>query len=109
MGYIDNQAEAAHAISKGNGFWDGEIDVNFILAKIALGHSEFSELLEAIRKQKGPDAILEEMADVYIRLIDLYKGMSVNGWLPADSSLGAVIERKMAFNATRPKKHGNLA
>lgn len=109
MGYIDNQAEAAHAISTGNGFWDEEVTAAFILAKLALIHSEVTETLEAIRKEKGPDAIIEEMADVYIRLIDLYQGMKMSGWLPADSSLGAIVEKKMAFNATRPRKHGNLA
>ena len=109
MGYIDNQAEAAHAISVTNGFWDEEVDIHFILSKIALGHSEWSELLEAIRKEKGPDAIVEEMADVYIRLVDLFQGMKLSGWLPSDASLGSVIERKMAYNASRPRKHGNLA
>lgn len=109
MGYIDNQAEAAHAISKMNGFWDDEVDVHFLLSKLALLHSEVSEILEAIRKDKGEALILDEMADTYIRLIDLFQGAKDSGWLSPNSSLGFAIEQKMAYNANRPRKHGNLA
>lgn len=109
MGYIDNQAEAAHAISKMNGFWDEDVDVHFLLSKLALLHSEVSETLEAIRKDKGEGYILEELADIYIRLVDFYQGAKMAGWLSAEASLGATIEQKMTYNANRPRKHGNLA
>ncbi len=33
------------------------------------------ELLEAIRKSKGSEHIVEEMADVIIRLLDVYAAM----------------------------------
>lgn len=109
MSYIDDQAEVAYAISSSNGFWDEKVDVHFLLAKLALLHSEVSETLEAIRKEQGEEAILEEMADIYIRLIDLYAGARNHGWLSCDASLGETIEKKMAINANRPRKHGNLA
>lgn len=109
MGYIDNQAEAAHAISKANGFWDEEPDIHFILSKIALLHSECSEILEATRKNMGEEAILEECADVYIRLVDLVEGLKDGEFVSKSASFGSVIEKKMSINAKRPRKHGNLA
>ncbi len=109
MTSIDDQAAAAYAISKGNGFWDDEVTVHFLLSKIALLQSEGSELLEAIRKEKGEEEILHEMADVYIRLVDMFQGMKESGWLPIDASLSVAIAEKMAINANRPRKHGNLA
>lgn len=109
MTNIDDQAAAAYAISKSNGFWDDEVTVHFLLSKIALLQSEGSELLEAIRKEQGEEAVLHEMADVYIRLIDMFQGMKASGWLSCDASLDEAIANKMAINAGRPRKHGNLA
>lgn len=109
MTLIDDHAMTAHAISKANGFWDEEVDVHFLLSKLALLHSEVSEILEAVRKEQGSEKIVEEMADTYIRLIDLFEGAKRAGWLDSDACLGKSIEKKMAHNASRPPKHGNLA
>lgn len=109
MGMIDDKAAVAHAISKNNGFWDEEVDVHFLLSKIALLQSEGSELVDAIIKQKGQDQILEEMSDVFIRLIDMYQGMKQSGWLDQSASLDVAISNKMSANTKRPRLHGKLA
>lgn len=111
---LDALAGDLHATAVEKGFWDTEVDINFVLAKLALVHSEVSEVLEAIRKSKGSEAIVEEMADIIIRLLDLYSGMVEHGWLDwelADIpiSLDEVLARKAGVNKDRPRLHGNLA
>lgn len=74
--------------------------------KIALIHSELSEMLEVLRKD--PDAmsskcpkitaVAEELADTMIRCLD-YAG--VRG-----IDLVAAVHAKQAYNETRPHKHG---
>jgi len=106
---IDEQAVVAHAISTSHGFWDGDVTVDFILSKIALLHGECSEVMEEVRADSPEEKILEECADVYIRLIDLVQGMRNGGFLSSTISFDAMIDKKMAINAARPWKHGKLA
>lgn len=105
---LDELGQRVHANNIEKGFWDGTIDINFILAKLALVHSELSEILEAVRKEQGDAAIAAEFADVVIRLTDLYIGMQEHGWLSVAMNLDGAIEEKVSFNETRPKMHGNL-
>ena len=72
---------------------------------IALVHSELSEALEALRYGNPPDdkipefsGAAAELADVIIRVMDI----SVDGGY----RVGEAVEAKMAFNKTRPFKHG---
>ncbi len=69
-------------------------------------HSELSEALEALRHGNGPSdhipefsGVEEELADVIIRICDVAQE---RGWRVAEA-----IIAKMAFNATRPHRHGN--
>lgn len=72
--------------------------------KIALIHSELSEALEGLRKVKMDEHCPEfsseevEMADALIRILDYAGGFNLR--------LAEAFEAKLAYNATRPFKHG---
>lgn len=74
---------------------------------VALLHSEVSEMLEAWRDHKRneyttpegkPDDVGSEIADVFIRLLDM---CDVYGY-----NLEHEYERKMKYNRTRAYQHG---
>lgn len=76
--------------------------------KIALMHSELSEALEDYRNGRGiqevyyegakPCGIPIELADTVIRIFDMCGHYGID--------LEAAILEKMAYNATRPRRHG---
>jgi NTP pyrophosphatase (non-canonical NTP hydrolase) len=121
---LDAIAALVHETAKEKGFWprhyfykrdnlgqsDGgwpprDISEEAIATKLALVHSEVTEVLEAVRKEQGKTAIVEEMADVIIRLLDLYAALLNTGQV--DDSLDDVIQLKMKKNSLRPQLHGN--
>lgn len=100
---IEQFQEQIYSAMQVNGFWSGDQD-NFG-QKVALVHSELSELLEANRKavtddDKIPDFTGEEAeaADAIIRLLDMSGRYQ---W-----RLGEAIVAKMLVNLNRPYKHG---
>ena len=92
---ITEMAKEAHQTAVEHGWW--ETDRNF-LELVALMHCELSEAAEAYRKQEGEDHIVEEFSDVLIRIFDL---CGRRGW-----DLEGAVLKKMAFNKTRPYRHG---
>jgi NTP pyrophosphatase (non-canonical NTP hydrolase) len=102
---LDLMARQVHLIAKSKGFWDGEVTYDKIGNKLALVHSEVTEVLEAIRKDQGQEKVVEEMADIIIRLVDLYQAMVNTGQIK--DSLDFVLEKKIMKNMERPALHGN--
>lgn len=94
-----------HELARKSGWWaeydsmDDGLRKHFIAGKIALVHSEVSEMLEGVRKNLMDDHLTHrpmaevEAADTIIRLLDLAGAL---GWDVA----GAVIE-KLAYNQQR--------
>ena len=93
---IDALAATLHQTAVEKGFWEGEITHDKIGNKLALVHSEVTEVLEAIRKSKGSEAIVEEMADIVIRLLDLYAAMRDENMI--EDSFDAILDKKLNIN-----------
>jgi NTP pyrophosphatase (non-canonical NTP hydrolase) len=104
-GYLDEICQVVHDTAVEKGFWGDNVTLDVIGYKLALVHSEVTEILEAIRKTKGDDKIAEEFADAIIRLCDLYKAMYDSGKF-ALPSLDKAVYAKAAINETRPRLHG---
>lgn len=102
---LDALSAIIHQTAVEKGFWDGEINYDKLGNKLALVHSEVTEILEAIRKDKGSREIVEEISDVLIRLLDVYAAMMDAEMI--SESLDEVLDFKMDKNKSRPKLHGN--
>jgi NTP pyrophosphatase (non-canonical NTP hydrolase) len=106
---LNKVAAAAYKTAKEKGFWgDGDNVSNYMKEKLLLIHSEVSEACESLRTGedlywKGPDGkpqgMHSELADVLIRTLDLMYALGAD--------VSKVVEEKMAYNATRPYRHGN--
>ena len=103
---LDALAALLHETAREKGFWDGNYSHDKIGNKLALVHSEVTEVLEAIRKSHGSEKIVEEMADVIIRLLDLYAAMRDENLV--EHSFDEVLDKKLNINKERPRLHGNL-
>ena len=107
---FDELAMELHETAVKKGFWKviedataEQVDI-FMTKQLMMIVSEVTEVMEAIRKDKGEDEIAAEFADIIIRTLDLYAGLVDNGYLT--KSLDYALEEKTGFNKTRPEKHG---
>ena len=103
---LDALSAVLHENAREKGFWNGEYTNDKVGNKLALVHSEVTEILEAIRKSHGSEKVVEEMADVIIRLLDIYAAMRNEEQVL--HSLDEVLEAKINKNKERPRLHGNL-
>jgi len=106
---FDQLAIDLHKIAVEKGFWGSPEDhdaINdiFIAKQCMMIVSEVTEVMEAVRKDKGGEEIAKEFADIIIRTLDLYAGMVEAGY--TRESLDYILKQKAEFNKTRPEKHG---
>ena len=103
---IEDLIKEAHQTAVEHGWWEEERNIGECLA---LMHSEISEALEGYRtghgigfcyegKKHKPEGFTVELADVLIRIFDLCGRHN----LPLEEAL----QEKMAYNKTRPYRHG---
>lgn len=123
MSQINELTKAAHENAVSKGWWDPEPSFGEVISLI---HSEASEALEDCRNGKQPNemwyekkyvnqnevticpgqpditwkpcGIPSEFADIVIRVFDACGRYGID--------LEQVIKEKMAYNATRPQRHG---
>jgi NTP pyrophosphatase (non-canonical NTP hydrolase) len=88
---------AAYSTARVKGFQDREKDPLFVPTALALIMSEAAEALAEDRKGNR-EAMGPELADVVLRCMNLAEALKID--------LGAEIEKKAAYNVTRPYKHG---
>jgi NTP pyrophosphatase (non-canonical NTP hydrolase) len=103
---LDELAIDLHKIAVEKGFWPepDAVDDIFIAKQCMMIVSEVTEVMEAIRKDKGEEEITKEFADIIIRTLDLYAGVVEAGYTRL--SLDHALSEKVEFNKTRPEKHG---
>lgn len=101
-GLFASLQDRIHKNAVNKGFWKTKREKAVSLCLI---HAEVSEALEAIRDGNPKDKHLPhrdsfevELADIVIRVMDLAGHNNI--------PLANVIMEKVAFNETRPKKHG---
>lgn len=101
---FDDLAEQLHSTAVAKGFWPEQTDDIFIAKQCMMIVSEVTELMEAIRKDKGEEEIAMETADIFIRTLDLYAGLVEAGYTTV--SLDYALQEKANINKDRPQKHG---
>lgn len=103
---FDELAIDLHKVAVEKGFWPepDAVDDIFIAKQCMMIVSEVTELMEAIRKNKGEEEISFEAVDILIRTFDLYAGLVESGYTKI--SIDHAFKEKTQFNKTRDKKHG---
>lgn len=101
---MDTWAKEIHKTAQEKGFWPEQVDDIFIAKQCMMIVSEATELMEAIRKDRGKEEVAKETADILIRTLDLWQGMLNNGYV--EGSLQATFNNKISFNKDRPERHG---
>lgn len=100
---INDYVQLAHRNSVCKGWPDSDA-----IVRLALVHAEVSEAVEEIRDGRPlnqiymngekPEGVPSELADIVIRVFDFCGRYDID--------LEAAIKQKMAYNTTRPMRHG---
>ena len=93
---LNELAALCHAIAVEKGFWEKERNMGEALMLIV---TELAEAMEAHRHQ-DPENFKEEIADTFIRLLDLCGGLKID--------IEEEIAKKSEKNKGRPYKHGKI-
>lgn len=105
---LDSLAKELNSVSREKGFYDsldmGEF--NSQAKQLMMIVSEVVEVMEALRKSKGEQAVMDEIADVQIRLSDFYQAIKDAGVV--SQSMDEAVANKHSFNQGRPRMHGVL-
>jgi hypothetical protein len=105
-GTVRGLCTIAHGTAVAKGWWSPPREIPELLCLV---HSEVSETLEAFRDGMAPDEIVFsdegkpegipiELADAVIRIADMCCAYGID--------LQEAIEVKLAYNETRPFRHG---
>ena len=101
MSIREMQADV-HQTAVEHGWWEAERPVGEVLMLVV---TEVAEAMEAYRagnpesdKIPGHTKMAEELADAVIRILDYAEGAGID--------LAAALKAKMAYNETRPYRHG---
>jgi hypothetical protein len=109
MTSLETLAKQVHEITVNKGFWDGFHELEpfpFYAYKLAMINSEVTEVLEAIRKDKGDEEVVLEIVDILIRVLDLYEGLKNTKEIEDTWDLDAMMAKKIVVNQARPERHG---
>lgn len=117
---INEFAEDCYQVAKDHGFHEVPVTTEYpatydsinlpqVAMRIALIHSEGSEILEDLRRGKPveyavddngkPVGVASEIADTIIRCLDLAHALGID--------IQDALEKKHAYNLTRSNKHGS--
>lgn len=98
-------AVRTHKTARDKGFYADPVIMDKVAGKLALVHSEVTEVLEALRKNQGKDKVTEEFCDIFIRAGSLHE------WLVeldlATDDLDERMSLVMDRNDARPAMHGH--
>jgi len=93
---LNKLAQTCHAIAVEMGFWDSKRNMGEALMLVV---TEIAEAMESYRVQDDEN-FREEIADTFIRLLDLCGGLGID--------IEEEIDKKSRKNKNRPYKHGKI-
>lgn len=106
---IKKLAKECHKNAIEKGWWQGGINSASVGNQFANFHSEISEAWEEYRKghnlnhiyyvMNKPEGIPIELADCIIRILDTCEAYGID--------IVCALKLKMAYNKSRPYRHGN--